>query len=865
MVIEREQPRESGDSITLAGTVARLLTDISVLPTVTSVRFAVLVLMLAASSGSIYAAIGLLLTPGLDINASRCTANLASNAGKLDVIVGRQTAANALICEIPYTGRIVAWSMSGIVLVSIATVIVYKLTPLRSIRWTRPWVPIQLGPGARLRLRRPWWIRGGKQSFAPLNEASGVQRMMLERIRELCAEAGLPQEPRCLLNPYARKINPRVFAFRREPYLLLPGQLWRLQQADPAVFDGMVLHELGHVRNHDNRATYMTYAAWRTFVVLALCPFLVALAISPRILTINSHLFVSIAALTLMLYATRAAVLRVRESHADVSAALVDERAIRAALEFAANKAPAARLSRPTFLSDHPSFTRRLLDLDGVSGLRRPDGWAMLAAGVAASLAVANLQWVVWFAVLSSSGLANGLLPGLIRSVMEGRAGPAFGFMMIMNGATMLLVAALFAGFACTTMWRARLAGVAVADQPDRPHVLRYAVPWAVGFVLGEPLSVIDAITGSWGVVDRSVATEAADYAASGLIITLLAVVSFRWAAESAVAWIPVAKGSLRRACARAAAVGAVGAWPVLLTWLLFHNGQFIRQVVTLKASPQIAHWPLLHEAFSEYVPLGLVVALPGAALCMALPALFVYAGLLRRPPDLWPNWLPADSADAVDVLRELRSRVRVTGLLKRGLLLATVSGALCFGAVIVARYALGGSTVTAGRELGAYRYLFELCLGINTLVVGATAAFVARRAHATALSSALITVLAGTTLAVPLAVAAVYVGGCGGRAWGCLTGTGSQRSYVYSEVAARAPVYAAIVALFLLTLGAIRAPRLPERAALEAGAGWERTRGYDTFAVAAIFIALSITTYAATHYVLTAHAALTNGISLLR
>jgi hypothetical protein len=170
MVTERVQPHRGLRTPTLRGTRTRLLTDISVLPTVTSVRFAVLVLMLAASSGSIYAAIGLLVTPGLDLNASRCTAALSSRAGELSILASRQGAIGALRCELPYTGTIVAWSMSGIVMILVATGVAYKLTPLWSIRWTRPWLPIEVRSGLGLRLRRPWWMPGPPQRFALLRE-----------------------------------------------------------------------------------------------------------------------------------------------------------------------------------------------------------------------------------------------------------------------------------------------------------------------------------------------------------------------------------------------------------------------------------------------------------------------------------------------------------------------------------------------------------------------------------------------------------------------------------------------------------------------------------------------------------------------
>ena len=90
----------------------------------------------------------------------------------------------------------------------------------------------------------------------------------------------------------------------------------------PAVFDAIVLHELGHIRNRDIDQTYLAVAIWQAFVVAALLP-MAGLLISGK-LSPPAPLIWRAVVLALLVYLLRNSILRSREFGADARVAELD-------------------------------------------------------------------------------------------------------------------------------------------------------------------------------------------------------------------------------------------------------------------------------------------------------------------------------------------------------------------------------------------------------------------------------------------------------------------------------------------------------------------------------------------------------------
>jgi len=154
----------------------------------------------------------------------------------------------------------------------------------------------------------------------------------------------------------------------------------------------------------------------------------------------------------------------------------------------------------------------------------------------------------------------------------------------------------------------------------------------AVGMVVGEPLSVIYANAGTWGVWDTTLGYRIGDVAGSAAVILVVAMGLYGWAAECAAVWRPVLRGGPRRMVALTAAVAAVGALPVVLTWTASHNTLALTAVVTAGSEPlALAGFPAQGLLRSQYLAPFFAVSLPGVAVALALPGLFVAVGALRR------------------------------------------------------------------------------------------------------------------------------------------------------------------------------------------------------------------------------------------
>lgn len=350
-----------------------LLTDPGVLPSATSIRFAVLVLMIVASASSIYGYLGLMTLPGADDNARRCLAQTSLAA----VRAGNQSPTPVLACTEGYTGRITTWSLVGVVLVVLTSLAVFALTPWWMRRFNRPWIPLGRTRRWRLQWRRTWWMQGSAQRPRPLDPARTLERQVLHAIAELAGHVGLPgRRLECWLNPRAFDTGAQVFGHRRS-YIMLNAGLVGVYLTDRPQFDATVLHELGHLRNRDTVPSHLAYAVWRVFVALVLLPYLTVLVLPDvvhptrvRFVSPDLHVLAAVATLTALVYLSRSAVLRVRETHADATAALYDEGALRVALDRA--RTSRRRRYLPEILDHHPRPERREACLEDPARCQAP-------------------------------------------------------------------------------------------------------------------------------------------------------------------------------------------------------------------------------------------------------------------------------------------------------------------------------------------------------------------------------------------------------------------------------------------------------------------------------------------------------------
>ncbi|MGO8956487.1 MAG: M56 family metallopeptidase [Streptosporangiaceae bacterium] len=817
-----------------ASVASRLLADAKILPSATTVRFAVLVMTLIASTGSIYGYIGLEAATGAGHHYDSCMTGVPLRFG-----VGGLSSASAVAvlgCSAAYTGTIVAWTLSGIVGVAFAAMAAYLVMPWWTVHVTGPWWPTK-GRGGRV---RPWWIPGAPRPLRPLREDRRDQRAMAERVRYLAERSGLRTLPCCVLDPYSGA-TAWTFGRHGEEYLKLGIGLGQTLRKAPLIFDGVVLHELAHLRNRDNRPTFMTYAAWRVFVILALVPYTITIIV--RASLPDGHELVSVLALTILTYLTRNAVLRVRETHADARAALVDAVAIHSAITELARVHPQKR-RLPAFLSLHPEPCQRLADLNDPGALCKPEGLAMFGAGIASGSVATNLVFTFWVGSLTTTSL-RGVLLRLAAGSSVGNS-HALLAAAIVYFPVLMATLPLLAGFACVTMWRAQLGALVGARQPP---VIRHAVPLALGFMVGWPLSLNYAIAGTWGVFDSSGAWETADLAVSALTLCVLSGVMFRWAAETAAVWIPVTSGSLRRQSLLATLVATLGAFPPFFLWLLVHDNATITTVSYPAVDPHMSGWPLAGWAQIGYLPLTSLSSMPGCIALVALPCLYAIAGAARRSPRAAPRWIPeqALAAGAVDALQLHRPRGRIGLALLAGLSAAMVGPALALGYVIALRIAVGGNLTRYG---GGLIYVATITTWITLAVCVVAAILAARAAQGMRLTIGLLTVLVGTALGSPLVTATVFVGACGDAALSCAT-RGSNLGVIYGSIGTAAPLQGALVVILFLIWARPTARSAGMRAASRDGSAALATRMGGAAIITAMYMGLAAGAYCCARYLL--------------
>ncbi|WP_203909180.1 M48 family metalloprotease [Rhizocola hellebori] len=478
-------------------------------------------------------------------------------------------------------------------------------------RWVLVGLALLALTAAALYLLTPWWIRR-RSRLVPID---GPRFSALTAaLRDLSAEAGLRTAPEFLLDPAAGSPGGLAFGHLRRHFVRLNAGLIPLRMTQPAVFRAVVLHELAHLRNRDVDMAYATMALWRAFFAVAMVPILiVTLYPAPGRNYLQSLLDpgLRLAALAVVVYLARNAVLRSRELYADARAAKAGAgEGLRAAL---ARMKPAIGWRRR--LGVHPDPQARLGILREPLLLLRPRPAELVETGITTMIAVGALNFFAW------TGLGT-----------------------LASHVTASLAALLIAAMLTAVAWRAEISSARAAVMPA-------ALALGGGLLIGDQLTISNS-TSSWGVFGSAPAANqlplpgsvaiGAFSLTSALVAAVVLVLAIAWQAAissaGAQAWLPRLRSpSTRAAWLTGATVTAIPLAAWFRIWFDSHTVPFlIGRTYHVVAGPGEQIWtgPLWSALSLTYPPLTLFMALPLAIPVLILAWLYPLAA---RTATVWP------------------------------------------------------------------------------------------------------------------------------------------------------------------------------------------------------------------------------------
>jgi Zn-dependent protease with chaperone function len=338
---------------------------------------------------------------------------------------------------------------------------------------------------------------------------------MAAAVTPLVAAASLRARPTFVWNPNDRSTRAAAFGHIRRRYVVVgAGLVMSALLHDSRRFRALIRHELAHLRHGDVDLTFGATALWQSVFVLALTPvivWVVAIGLDP--LQILWRVVVAGG----LVWVLRNAVLRSRESYADLRAGREDLEGMREAL--LAQKEVRDRGGFGGLLRVHPTREDRLQNLADSDRLLGVDWWVVLAAGLAAGLAQPGI------ASLARLLIAD---PAVARFTIH------------------LSVMLLAFGVVSVSVWRG--AARAVTGRPSTLRPLRVAVAFVSGLTLGGIVG-IDSLTETTlregrfpGVVLAAGAKTVAAVLLCGLVALLLL-----WLDRTGRLWL-AAHGSARAA-----------------------------------------------------------------------------------------------------------------------------------------------------------------------------------------------------------------------------------------------------------------------------------------------------------------------------
>ncbi|KXK63042.1 hypothetical protein AWW66_05200 [Micromonospora rosaria] len=296
---------------------------------------------------------------------------------------------------------------------------------------TPPWwvIPaatlLLLGAAAVMFVVLPRWKarRGRVLPLAVVDRDGQVGRM----IAELVAQTGLRRVPTVLVDPTAMSASAVVFGRTGHPRLCLHGGLLVRLRTDPHAVRAVLLHELAHIDNRDVTLTYATVTLWRSFIVVALVPFVathlhlvVSSPVDPGAVSTHRNLLAA-ALLVTLVYLSRADLLRTREFHADLTAARwgADLRGWPAPSPVPPGRGRRLWAGFGGLWRTHPDWSSRRRVLADPDLLSRIPALAMFLTGAVLILADAQLFWINPTALASTvePTLASAAEPTLVVAV----------------------------------------------------------------------------------------------------------------------------------------------------------------------------------------------------------------------------------------------------------------------------------------------------------------------------------------------------------------------------------------------------------------------------------------------------------------
>ncbi len=558
-------------------------------------------------------------------------------------------------------------------------------------------------------------VKRRRRRLVPLTAEDSPE--VLAEIARLAAVSGLRQAPDVVWNPLDPAVTGLAFGRPGRRQIAVSGGLVVRHTTDPPAFRAVVLHELGHLRNHDVDATYFTVAIWYAFLAAAVVPFL------PTLRHESAATVVAIAwrlvALTALVYLSRSSVLRARETYADLRAATAEPSgALRRVLLSIPDR---PRGLRDRLLAKHPPASVRAGLLDSTDALFSLGTLEAFGVGVAATVAYQEATDLLgYLGVVRLEALSTWWISALV-------------------------FAPLAVGVVGIGAWRAAFAALARGRRPAGGWRLGAAL--AAGLLAGQRLELSSAITAQDAVLNAADATNVV-WAA----VAVAAVAAFvAWLTSAAAVWLPVA-GRRSPTLALLAAFLA-GSLVLTLGVGLFLYAHAARALIHLSTASTAADYHIVRavvwpgpEAVYQFVEdpeIALLAHRPLVWLGVITLWLFPLAALVARrhvaaeaPP--W-GWLDGGG-----------------GPLRRppvGLAQAALTGAIGAAAVLVMVLVLRLAVHSGIAAQTRYRPEFPIALDVWTvslalLAQGVVAAVTAARAG---------------SLAVPLALFAAFITALGG------------------------------------------------------------------------------------------------------
>ncbi|MFK4596534.1 Zn-dependent protease with chaperone function [Streptomyces pristinaespiralis] len=440
--------------------------DERVLGAGTSVRFAMLLFLLLAASGSMMLTViiglsdgdraGCELAAGVDPDDSGFWGPAVSTTGQIHAF----RYCESLWAPAPSWWQIAAWPA----LLAVSAALLFRLLPL-------------------------WKARRGR--VVPL-EAADPDGELRPLLAELAATAGLSAMPRVVVDPAAGSTGAVVFGRTRRPVVCLDGGLLVTRHRDPVRFRTVLLHELAHIANRDITLTYATVAVWRVFLVLVLLPYLLLQGYwvhealeAGNVPSLDRKVLLA-AFMVALVHLARSDTLRSREVYADLTALRWGADPHGWAGDGPRDAAGPLRRALAPILEQwrtHPRLGLRQGALSDPAPLFRAASLPFFLTGAAAVLAAVHLLFHFAPYYIASSGvyLAASLVPAALVAGVAGIALWRAVAYAVLTGARVPsgIAAGAWMGAGMTAGTLLTGMGAGSAWLPERPYVL--LLPVAVG------------------------------------------------------------------------------------------------------------------------------------------------------------------------------------------------------------------------------------------------------------------------------------------------------------------------------------------------------------------------------------------------